>query len=233
MALRPIPAVPAETSKRTPARKGLRFLQNAKKPETVQRILLTAERMFAERGLAGARIDEIAADAKVNKALLYYYFGSKRELHRHVLERLFALLLTSVEAGRQNKGSPKENLLGYVNGYFDFVSRHPNYPRLVQREVMECGKHLAWIVDNYLRPLHQRLARAVERGITAGEFRRVDAQHTVTTLIAMTTFYFAAAPLLSELWGRDALHPRAVEGRRRAILDFLEHGLFRARTRSR
>ncbi len=198
----------------------------------MQRILATAERIFAERGLAGARIDEIAAEARVNKALLYYYFGSKRNLHRHVLERLFELLLSSVVQARPDKDTPRESLLGYVNGYFDFVALHPNYPRLVQREVMECGKHLTWMVGSYFRPLHELLARAVERGISAGEFRRVNPRETVTTLIAMTTFYFAAAPLLSEMWGRDALHPRAVERRRQAILDFLEHGLFRAKKRA-
>jgi AcrR family transcriptional regulator len=98
---------------------------------------------------------------------------------------------------------------------------------------MECGKHLSWIIRKYLQPLNERLVRAVARGIRAGEFRRVDPRHTVTTLIAMTTFYFAAAPLLSAMWGLDALHPRAVEARRRAILDFLEHGLFQPEPRSR
>jgi AcrR family transcriptional regulator len=211
----------------------LRQIQNAKRPETVHRILATAERIFAERGLAGARIDEIAAEAHVNKALLYYYFSSKRNLHRCVLERLFEQLLASVGQARPAKDSPRESLLGYVNGYFDFVAEHPNYPRLVQREVMECGRHLQWIVSSYFRPLHELLAQAIERGIAAGEFRSVNPRQTVTTLIAMTTFYFAAAPLLSELWRHDALQPRAVEFRRRAILDFLEHGLFRARKRTR
>jgi len=55
----------------------------------------------------------------------------------------------------------------------------------------------------------------------------VDPNHTVLTIIAMPVFYFAAVPLLSAIWGRDTLRPRAVAARRRAILDFLEHGLFR------
>jgi hypothetical protein len=49
----------------------------------------------------------------------------------------------------------------------------------------------------------------------------------------MTVFYFAAAPVLSEIWGRDALRPQAVAARRRAILDFLRHGLFRPAARAR
>ena len=206
-------------------------LQKAKKPATVQRIVAAAERIFAERGLAGARTDEIAKAAGVNKALLYYYFGSKGNLHRFVLESLFSQLLVAIECAPAEGSLPRQRLLAYVNGYFDFVSSHPNYPRLVQREVMNSGKHLAWIVDHYFRPLHHRLSRAIEAGIASGEFRRVDAHQTVLTIIAMTVFYFAAAPVLSEIWGRDALRPQAVAARRRALLDFLEHGLLRRASR--
>jgi TetR/AcrR family transcriptional regulator len=202
-------------------------LAKAKNPATIQRIVAAAERIFAERGLAGARTDEIAKAARVNKALLYYYFGSKANLHRFVLESLFSQLLVAVELAPAAGSLPRQQLLAYVNGYFDFVSSHPNYPRLVQREVMNSGKHLAWIVEHYFRPLHHRLSRAIETGIAAGEFRRVDAHHTVLTIIAMTVFYFAAAPVLSQIWGRNALRPQAVAARRRALLDFLEHGLFR------
>ena len=213
-----------------PRRLGVKIphgLLQAKNPATLRRIVAAAERIFAERGLAGARTDEIAKAARVNKALLYYYFGSKENLHRFVLQQLFSQLLVAVEYAPAADALPREQLLAYVNGYFDFVSGHPNYPRLVQREVMDSGKHLSWIVQRYFRPLHQRLSRAIEAGITAGDFRPVDPHHTVLTIIAMTVFYFAAAPVLSEMWGRDALRPQGVAARRRAILDFLEHGLFR------
>lgn len=207
-------------------------LRKVKNPATVRRIVTAAERIFAEHGLAGARTEEIAQAARVNKALLYYYFGSKEDLHRFVLESLFSQLLTAIESAPAASSLPRQELLAYVNGYFDFVSGHPNYPRLVQREVMESGRHLGWIVEHYFRPLHHRLGRAIEAGIAAGEFRRVDAHHTVLTIIAMTVFYFAAAPVLSEIWGRDALRPQAVAARRRAILDFLRHGLFRPSARA-
>ena len=208
-------------------------LARAKHPATIQRIVAAAERIFAECGLVGARTDEIARAARVNKALLYYYFGSKENLHRFVLESLFSQLLVAVEFAPSAGSLPRQQLLAYVNGYFDFVSTHPNYPRLVQREVMDRGRHLAWIVDHYFRPLHQRLSRAIEAGIATGEFRRVDSHHTVLTIIAMTIFYFAAAPVISQIWGHDALRAQAVKARRRAILDFLHYGLFRPKSRAR
>src|SRR5579872_7102746 len=99
-------------------------------PDTVQRILRAAEENFAERGLAGARIGGIARAARVNKALLYYYFSSKEELHRFTLTSLFRQLRVQTSAALDRPGSPREQLLRYINSYFDFMVAHPNYPRL-------------------------------------------------------------------------------------------------------
>src|ERR1700682_6810960 len=74
-----------------------RSLRQARDLSTARRIVATAEDIFAEQGLAGARMDEIARAAKVNKALLYYYFRSKEELHRFVLVALFSQLRAGIE----------------------------------------------------------------------------------------------------------------------------------------
>jgi TetR/AcrR family transcriptional regulator len=200
-------------------------------PETARRILAAAERIFAERGLAGARTEEIATAARANKAMLYYYFGDKQRLHRAVLEQLFGQLRSSIEAARPADASPREHLLAFVNGYFDFVSSHPNYPRLVQREVMEAGPELPWMVQQYFKPFHRRLCRVIEEGIAAGELKPVDANQTVISIIAVTIFYFAAAPVLGGVLGRNPLRPQAVAARKRAVVDLLERGLFHSRTR--
>ncbi len=210
-----------------------RELAAARHPDTVRRILRTAEEIFAERGLAGARTSAIARGARVNQALLYYYFHSKEELHRFTLEMLFSQLRAQATSALEAQGPPSERLLRYVNAYFDFVAAHPNYPRLVERELMSRKPRLGGIVENYFRPLHGRLTATIRSGIARGEFRRVDPRNTVVTLIAMTVFYFAAAPVLGELWRCDALAPKRVAARRRAVLDFLVHGLFLQRARMR
>jgi AcrR family transcriptional regulator len=201
-------------------------LAHSRRPDTVQRILGAAEENFAERGLAGARIGAIARAARVNKALLYYYFSSKEELHRFTLSTLFRQLREQTSAALDLAGSPRRQLLRYINSYFDFMVAHPNYPRLFERELMSQEPRLVGLVQEHLRPLHRRLAGVIRAGIAAGEFRRVDPQHTLFSLVAMTVFYFAAAPVLTQLWHCDPLAPRRVAARRRAILDFVEHALF-------
>ena len=202
-------------------------------PETAQRVLAAAEQHFAAHGMAGARTDEIAAAAHANKAMLYYYFGNKQRLHRAVLENLFGQLRQVVYAPAAPGATSRERLIRWVNGYFDFLATHPNYPRLVQRESMNATPQFQWIVREYFQPFHRYLTRLIGEGIASGEFRKVDAHQTVFTLLGMTAFYFAAAPAISKLVKRNLLSHQALEARRSALLDFLEHGLMRAEARSR
>jgi TetR/AcrR family transcriptional regulator len=204
-----------------------RSLRQARDLSTARRIVATAEDIFAEQGLAGARMDEIARAAKVNKALLYYYFRSKEELHRFVLEALLSQLRSGVETRDVTAMPAGRRLAAVIDHFFEFVQRHPNYPRLIQREIMSRGPNMGWIVSEYYRPLHGRLVRLIEEGISTGEFRRVDARNAAVTVVSVMVHYFAAAPLLQQVLGHDPLRPREVAKRRQAVQDFLEHGLFR------
>ena len=210
-------------------RAGRRKVQN---PLTASRILAAAEEHFAAQGMAGARTQEIAAAANANKAMLYYYFGDKRRLHRAVMENLLRQLRNVTFGAAAAKTNSRDRLIVWMNGYFDFLATHPNYPRLVQREVMETSK-IQWIVREYFRPFHKRLTGLIEDGVASGEFRKVDPHQTVFTLLGMTVFYFASAPVMSRVTGHNILSAQALKIRRRALLDFLEHGLMRRQARSR
>ncbi len=202
-----------------------RNLRQARDLSTARRIVAAAEEIFAEQGLAGARMDEIARAAKVNKALLYYYFKSKEELHRFVLDTLLSQLGAGQKASTAAPASPRERLSAAVDHFFHFVQHHPNYPRLIQREVMSRGPNLDWIVSEYYRPLTERLVQTIEEGIASGEFRLLDAQQAAFSIISMLAFYFGAAPVLSRILGHDALRAQELEKRRKAVHDFIEHGL--------
>lgn len=194
-------------------------------PATARRILAAAENQFAAQGLAGARTEEIATAAHANKAMLYYYFGSKHRLHRAVLANLFRQFRSRVLAPPNQSLSPRQKFFAHVSNYFDFLATHPNYPRIVQREAMGASRNFDWIVREHLRPLHRMLAQTVEEGISAGEFRKVDVDQVAQISLGMAVSYFAAAGILSQVVGRDLLAPQAVSARKRAVLDFLDHAL--------
>ncbi|HEV2521715.1 MAG TPA: TetR/AcrR family transcriptional regulator [Candidatus Acidoferrales bacterium] len=205
---------------------GRRILRGGRQFSTVRRIVVAARKVFAQKGLTGARMDEIARVAGVNKALPYYYFKDKEELHRFVLETMIAQISAQMGSPAVLAMDPPDRVRALVNTTFEFVLRNPAYPRLIQREMMAARRTLHWMVVAHHRPLHQRAVKTVREGIARGQFRPVDPDQMVFTIFGMIMYYFATGPLASQIWNRDVWNPRNVAQRRRAVLDFLEHGLF-------
>jgi len=190
-------------------------------------ILEAAERIFAEAGDAGARTDAIAAAAGVNKALLYYYFRSKGELYRAVLEEHLKDFRRQAFAVLDSGGPARAVLLRYVDMHFDFISARPHYPRLFQRLVMAGGKTLERLAGELFHPLSRKVVGLIDRGVRAGEFRPVDSVHAAISLVALTVFYFSAAPVVRVVTGRDPYARGNLARRKREVLNFVRYGLFR------
>ena len=203
-----------------------RARRSIENPATARRILAAAEAHFAAEGMAGARTDEIAAAAHANKAMLYYYFGDKRRLHRAVLENLFRQL-HSRSARLRKKAAPRaKGSARSSHGYFDFLATHPNYPRLVQREAMEASRNFGWIVRQYLRPFHNQLVRTIRgrdcrRGISPCGSRSHGFEHSGHDHV----LFRRRADLERNRGPQPACAPKSVEARKHALLDFLDHGL--------
>jgi TetR/AcrR family transcriptional regulator len=193
-------------------------------------ILQAAVREFAHEGVAGARTDAIARAAKVNKALLYYYFKDKEALYGAVLDQVFGGLIAHVGEVLSRDLPPREKIIAYAGTHFDYVASHPLYPRIVQGEMMAVGRgranHLERIVKKYFRPLFGRVAEILKKGQAAGEFRAVDPLHFVPSMIAVIVFYFTSAPVMQLMTGKDPMSPERVAARRAAVLDLISAALF-------
>jgi TetR/AcrR family transcriptional regulator len=194
-------------------------------------ILQAAVREFSREGVAGARIDAIARSARVNKALLYYYFKDKEALYCAVLDLVFGGLAAAVNAVFASNAPPREKILAYVRAHFDYVAGHPLYPRIVQGEMMSAGRNgssqLARIVKQYFRPLASRIAQVLADGMAAGDFRSVDPAQVVPSMISVIVFYFINAPAMRSMTGIDPLQSKQIAARRAAVLDFISAALLR------
>ncbi|MGH9710884.1 MAG: TetR/AcrR family transcriptional regulator [Candidatus Acidiferrales bacterium] len=205
----------------------LRGRKKAENPETARRILAAAERIFAARGLAGARTEEIARVARVNKAMLFYYFKSKERLYHAVFDNLFGQAGRMIQAEMPAEASPRQAVLAFVEGYFKFRIEHPNYARLMQHMMMENPEQFRWVAREYFGQGFRQMTRVIKAGIAHGEFQPVNAEHTMLNIIAMIVFYFSGAAVHSVLLRRDALQPAALAEHKHALINLLEHGLFR------
>jgi TetR/AcrR family transcriptional regulator len=193
-------------------------------------ILRAALAEFAQEGLAGARVDAIAASAGVNKALLYYYFHDKESLYGAVLDRFF-IRLTERVMGELDSAAPLgERLLRYTCAHFDCVAESPHYARLFQGELMSAGRgssrHLTRIAELYIRPIAMRVSELLRQGTANGEFRGVDPFQFAPSIAAINVHYFVIAPVARVLFDRDPYAPEAIRQRRAAVLDFVAAALF-------
>src|SRR5208337_5608976 len=132
---------------------------------TREAILEAAERIFGDEGLEGARTEAIAAAAGVNKALLYYYFGSKEGLYRAVLEGYLADFNRRALELLSSNGSAPSLLLRYINIHFDFIGAHRHHGPLFQRMLMADQKYLARLAREYFLPRSKALLKVIERGM--------------------------------------------------------------------
>jgi TetR/AcrR family transcriptional regulator len=194
-------------------------------------ILQAAVREFSREGVAGARTDAIARAAGVNKALLYYYFKDKETLYAAVLDQVFGGLTRSIQEALSSDLPPREKLLAYVGAHFDYIGSHPLYPRIVQAEMMRAGRgsvpQLERVIKQYIRPLFTRVAAVIQEGQAAGDFRPVDPQQFIPSMIAVIVSHFTNAPVKRLMTGDDPLSPERLAARRAAVLDFIAAALFR------
>jgi TetR/AcrR family transcriptional regulator len=193
-------------------------------------ILQAAALEFAEHGIAGARTDSIAREARVNKALLYYYFKDKETLYGAVLDDAFGGLKNAVFQVLDSNLPPREKVLEYAMAYFDFIASNQLYPRLMQREMMRAREgqshHIDKVIKNYIQPIFTRVSEVMRQGIASGEFRRVDPAQFVPSMVAMIVFYFSSATMMEKIVGFNPLTPQRIAERRAAVLDFISAALF-------
>ena len=195
-------------------------------------ILAASLAEFAGHGLAGARMDAIAATAGVNKALLYYYFRSKDELYAAVLDEFFQRLQARIEGALNSGTTAGERILLYARAHFDSVSESRYYARLFQGEMSagrEDSPHLSRIVERYIRPISLRVFGVLQQGIVDGEFRAIDPAQFAPTMAAAIVSYFIS-PVVRRLRSGDLYAPEALKQRRTAVLDFIAAALFTDRS---
>jgi AcrR family transcriptional regulator len=192
------------------------------KPSAAARdtIIDAAEHLFADQGFARTSIKQIGAHANVNAALLYYYFQDKTALYHAVLQRLFSTISAELRARIDASASPAEALRALVGAQVRLMSAHPQWPRLLLRELLDHNAahamgELAHLGEN----VFERLCTLIRQGQRDGTFRTdVDARFAALSTAAQMLFLFGArsATGLFLGYGTDGPPPEI-------IVDFGEH----------
>lgn len=201
--------------------------------DTEQRILDAARRVFVRRGTAGARMQEIAAEAGVNQALLHYYFRSKDRLAATVFKEAAGRLLPAITQLLGSDAPLETKIERFVQLYIDAVRQSPFLPGYIVSELHQQPERLTGLIDaagagpkQAVQKVVERLAAQLHEAEVAGTMRPMTPEQLFMNMLALSVMPFLARPLLHSLLGMDDDEfGRFLDERRAELPGFILRGL--------
>jgi AcrR family transcriptional regulator len=170
---------------------------------TQQRILEVATNVFYQKGLAGARMQEIADQSGINKAMLHYYYRTKEQLFEKVFQRTFFMYIGSVSRLLNSQSPLKEKLWHFVDEVMDMLQKYPHIPVFILHELNQNPNRITelFTADEVIN--FEDFKKEVTREVRKGNIKKVKAEQLFTDLIALTVLPFVAQPLLCKVLGKN------------------------------
>ena len=183
---------------------------------TKKRILDAAKKEFSNKGLSGARMDEIALKSKANKRMIYHYFGNKEALFLKTLEDAYVEIRSAEQGLNLIELDPEDALITLVKFTWDYYLKNPEFITLVNSENLHKGKHLkkSKIIEDISNKFVSMVGAILDKGVKSGQFRAgIDPVQLNITIAAIGYYYLTnkhtgAIVYQRELDSKDAYDER-------------------------
>jgi len=200
----------------------LNYMVKGKKDSTQEKILAAARKVFQSKGMAGARMQDIADEAGINKALLHYYFSSKEKLFEVIFKEAFSQFFPKINAAIDAEIGLDEKIRYFCREYIDMMLQNPFLPLFVLNEL---NKH----PDSFIRKTwknrespFKRFSIQIEAEIKKKNIRSVNPAELFINMLSMCIFPFVAKPLWMAASGMDeSAFTGFMEERKTAIPKFI------------
>lgn len=174
----------------------------AKKDSTEDKILEAAKNVFVTKGMEGARMQEIADEAGINKALLHYYFRSKERLFEAIFAEIIKFAFPKITRIVQSEEPIVSKIELVIDAYIELLIKHPFIPGFIIKELNRDPSGLFKLIVKFgLNP--QTIADKIQEAMDKGEIIQMDPRHLAINIISMCVFPFAARPILSFVIFKD------------------------------
>ncbi|MCM2271973.1 MAG: TetR/AcrR family transcriptional regulator [candidate division Zixibacteria bacterium] len=193
---------------------------------TRQKIIDTARSEFAEHGLAGARVERIAKTAGVNKAMIYYHFHSKEYLYESVVKEFFQEIFRQILARTSEGKTLDQFLLAALETHIHAYQTSPEFVKILLRELASPNESLLNDLATTIRgsQFPATVVARLQQGMAEGEYRKIDPQQAMMSIITMSIGYLLLAPLADRIWGIED-RTAFLDKRKHAIVDLFLHGV--------
>jgi TetR/AcrR family transcriptional regulator len=194
-----------------------------------RRLLTAATRLFAHRGYHGVSVDQIVAAARLNKRMVYHYFGSKDAIFRAVLQEVYGRIETVEFAAVAAERTAREQLEQLLRSYFRFLDDNTEFTQLLLWENLERGRHLRGREPVLSKnPFFTRFREVVAAGVAAGEFRDdLDSRQLLIHFIGLCFIYHSNRYSLSQALDVDLGDPRVRAAGLKQVLTLVFQGIRR------
>lgn len=199
------------------------MVNKAKNRSTEEKILYAAKKVFLEKGLDGARMQDIADEAGINKALLHYYFRSKDKLFEVIFKETAGTLFPKFEMILISDIPFFDKIRKIVSSYLDLIVENPYLPLFVLNEMNRNNNlDLKNFFEQQRGAVVQKFVELVEKEITAKRIKKISPPQLLINMMSMCVFPFLAKPVISVLWQIDELQFKSLMiQRKRDIAEFV------------
>lgn len=197
-------------------------MNHIKKDNTEEKILNAAQTVFIKKGMDGARMQEIANEAGINKALLHYYFRTKEKLFNAIFKKVFSQIFPNLMAMVQSNVPLEEKLGTFLETYIDLLQQNPFLPTFILKEMNRNPEFLASIIKNGgVNP--DDIFKMFEKEMEAGKIRKMNARELLINILALCIFPIAARPLMSVMFFENdkKAFNQFIENRKITIKEFV------------
>lgn len=208
-------------------------MSKSKETNTENQILEAAKSVFQTKGMDGARMQEIADKAGINKAMLHYYYRSKQLLFEAVFKHAFSLLAPQLNKILNDDSSVEEKIRNFTFNYISFISKHPYLPNFIIQELNRNPKFAESLRHTEGFPHIEKFKRQLDLEIIKGIIKPIRAEQLFINILALNVFPFIAKPLLKTFVNIDETsYKLLIEERKTEVADFIINSIKRTTNES-
>ena len=197
-------------------------MKKAKDENTEGQILDAAKNVFQTKGMDGARMQEIADKAGINKAMLHYYYRSKQLLFEAVFKNAFSLLAPQLNAILNDDSSIEDKVKNFTSNYISFIIKHPYLPNFIIQELNRNPNFILGLKESKGFPNLKKFKKQVNLEVEKGIIKPISAEQLFINILALNIFPFVAKPLIMAFTDTDNdAYKKLIEARKTEVASFI------------
>ncbi|WP_396600370.1 TetR/AcrR family transcriptional regulator [Algibacter sp. R77976] len=197
-------------------------MKKIKDKNTEEQILNAAKNVFQSKGMNGARMQEIADKAGINKAMLHYYYRSKQLLFEAVFKHAFTLLAPQLNTILNDDSSIEEKIKNFTSNYITFIVKHPYLPNFIIQELNRNPDFILKMKENQGFPNIEKFKKQVNEEVQKGIIKPISAEQLFINIMALNIFPFVAKPLIMAFTNsNNKNYNQLMEARKTEVANFI------------